>query len=180
MHPWELKGFSDKLYNINECCFDLQGMDIDQYIATLDKEDGTFLKLHRAFVTRVLQLQPGIQAVIGNGKVWMFIFFLIFFSFFFLLWLIKIVSVADYKELLKFCFHSFVSKVWSRFYFHDGVISFLSFLDSFHLFLQVIGPLGPDELFIQEDFSLLEKHLMQTAAKKIQAHVETMRFQGQL
>lgn len=89
---------------------EVNGMDIDQYIATLDKEDGSFLKSHSSFVSRVLQLSPGVQAVIGNGK--------------------------------------------------------------------VIGPLGTDEQFIQEDFSLLEKHLMQTAAKKIQAHVETMKFQS--
>ncbi|GAB1602450.1 UDP-glucose:glycoprotein glucosyltransferase 1-like [Argonauta hians] len=85
--------------------FEVSGMDIDQYMATLEALDDTFLKVHHMFIERVLTLAPGSHAIIGNGK--------------------------------------------------------------------VIGPLSEDEVFTQEDFSLFEKHLMQTSAKKIQAHIES-------
>ncbi|XP_029640881.2 LOW QUALITY PROTEIN: UDP-glucose:glycoprotein glucosyltransferase 1-like [Octopus sinensis] len=111
-----LRNFVTKLVkeeNINELNdgtktlrdLEVSGMDIDQYMATLERQDDTFLKVNHMFVERVLSLPPGSHAIIGNGK--------------------------------------------------------------------VIGPLKDDEVFIQEDFSLFEKHLMQTSAKKIQAHVES-------
>lgn len=40
--------------------------------------------------------------------------------------------------------------------------------------MQVIGPFKMDEIFIQEDFNLLDKYTMKTSADKIKSKVKAM------
>ena len=40
--------------------------------------------------------------------------------------------------------------------------------------MQVLGPLKPDEEFLQEDFNLLEKYIYQSSAEKIEKEVEKL------
>jgi hypothetical protein len=42
------------------------------------------------------------------------------------------------------------------------------------VFLQVIGPLKPGELFIEEDFTLLEKFLMSSSTGKIEKKIKNV------